>query len=253
MVAVDVLELEVAAVAHAAVDLHRPVGRLADQPVGAEVAHRHPVGDVLAGVEPVGGVEDVVADQLAVGVQFDQRELDRLALGQGRAEGHPLPGVADRLGDAVARRAGAAGRLADAVLVDERAGDVEAAVDLAEHRTGRNPHPVKGELGVVGGHVERPQKARRAEAGRVGRHQERGQPLGGAVPARGPGEQQHVIGHVHVGDPALGAGDHPVVTVALRPGRQPGGVAAVVGLGQREGELGLAGDRALQEALALLG
>src|SRR6478736_3758230 len=41
VVAVDVLERHVPAVAHAAAGLHRPVRRLARQPVGAVVAHRH--------------------------------------------------------------------------------------------------------------------------------------------------------------------------------------------------------------------
>src|SRR4051794_5450468 len=45
VVAVDVLELLVARVADAAVDLHRAVRRVADEAVRTEIAHRDPVAD----------------------------------------------------------------------------------------------------------------------------------------------------------------------------------------------------------------
>src|SRR5205823_13000439 len=45
VVAVDVFERLVARIAHAAMDLHRAVGRLAAQAVGPKITHRYPVGE----------------------------------------------------------------------------------------------------------------------------------------------------------------------------------------------------------------
>src|SRR6185369_7741119 len=58
VMAVDVLERRVARIADAAMDLDRPVRRLADQPVGAVIRHRHPFADVhvVLAVEVPGGL-----------------------------------------------------------------------------------------------------------------------------------------------------------------------------------------------------
>src|SRR5215211_7113621 len=138
VVAVDVLERLVAGVADAAVDLHRAVGGLAHQPVGAEVAHRHPVADArhtASGiVHLAGGLADEGPQQLDVGGQLDQRPLDRLALGQRLAERHALARVLDALAHAVVRRSHAGRGLADPVLVDEEQRRRQAAALHAEDR-----------------------------------------------------------------------------------------------------------------------
>ena len=89
VVAIDVLERQSAAVAHAAMHLHRAVGGLAAQPVRAEIADRHHVAD-LQRVLPIhlpGGAEDEVAHHLVFRPEFDERKLNRLFLRQRLAEG----------------------------------------------------------------------------------------------------------------------------------------------------------------------
>ena len=64
--------------------------------------------------------------------------------------------------------------------------------------------------------------------GRRHRHDE------AADPVVGPGPDHGDVGHRGVGDPHLGAAQHPVVAVADGAGRHRGRIGAVVGLGQAE-------------------
>ena len=77
---------------------------------------------------------DQRAQHLALRLQLDQRELDRLVGGQRLAERLALLGVGDGLVDAVLRGAEAGGGLADPVLVEEVLHDREAAALAAEDR-----------------------------------------------------------------------------------------------------------------------
>ena len=65
-------------------------------------------------------IADQLAEQRAIGVQFDKRELDRLVDRQRLAEDGPLTCVLHASIDAELRRAEARSRLADPVLVHEQ-------------------------------------------------------------------------------------------------------------------------------------
>src|SRR5262249_56697293 len=107
--------------AAAAVNLHRPVRGFAAQPVRPVVAHGHLVGggEGTLGVHQPGGLVDQRAQHLALRLQFNQRELDRLVRGQRPAERLALPGISDRLVDAVLGGSEAGSGLPDPVLVEE--------------------------------------------------------------------------------------------------------------------------------------
>ena len=104
MVAVDVLERHRPVVALAATGLHRLVGRVAAEPVGAVVAHRDLVGDlhvVDTFVELPRGLVDQRPQHLGLGREVGERELDRLVRRQPLAERGALIGVVDGEIDAV--------------------------------------------------------------------------------------------------------------------------------------------------------
>ena len=92
-------------------------------------------------------------------------------------------------------------------------------------------HVTEHDLGMVGGHVEGPVVVGDLEAGRVGPHEERGDALRVAgLPGRAR-EHDVVLRDVHPRVEALGAVQHPVVTLPDRSCLQPGCIAAVSGLG----------------------
>ena len=177
---------------------------------------------LVVAVELPGGAADEPAQQLGVGVQLGERELDPLVDRQRLAPGVALAGVGDGLVDAVLGGADARRGLADAALVDEALGDGEALADLAEDRVVGDAHARDRHLGVVGRHVEGPPVVVDLEAGRVGRDEEGGDPARLAGLARGAGEDEVVGGEVHPGVEALGAVDHPVAAVAAGAS-SPGG------------------------------
>src|SRR5205823_607133 len=78
VVAVDVFERQCTAVTDAAMHLHRPISRLAAQPVGPEVTDRDHVADLqrILAVHLPGGAEDEVAHQFVFGPELDQRKLN---------------------------------------------------------------------------------------------------------------------------------------------------------------------------------
>src|SRR5271166_6739970 len=80
VMAIDVFERLVAAVAETAEDLHGAVGRVAHQPVGPVVRPRHFVGDlhVVVAVQVPGRVIDQQTDHLGLGLQLGQRPLHGL-------------------------------------------------------------------------------------------------------------------------------------------------------------------------------
>ena len=100
----------------------------------------------------------------------------------------------------------------------------------------RHPHVGQRDVGVIGRHVEGPQELLDLEPGRVRRRQEGGDPPTVAGLAAGAGEDQVVLRLVDPGVPRLLAVDDPVVAVAHGRGLHVGGVGAVVGLGDAEGE-----------------
>ncbi len=139
VVAVDVLEGFVPAVADAAVDLHRPVGGLARQPVGAVVGHRHLVRDlhvVIAVQMPGGVVAPAGAPSAASVCNSASGHCTAWFTASGLPNTIPLAGVLRGSVDAVLGGPQAAGRLPDPVLVQEGLADLQAVVDLAEHRVG---------------------------------------------------------------------------------------------------------------------
>ena len=109
---------------------------------------------------------DEGAEHLALGVQLDQRELDRLVGRQRLAERFAFLGVLDGPVDAELRRAETGRRLADAVLVEEVLGDLQAAALAAEDRAVGHAHVGEADVGVIGRHVEGPEELEDLEARR---------------------------------------------------------------------------------------
>src|SRR5271165_860423 len=108
-------ERQRAAVADSAMHLNRSIRCLAAKTVRAKIADRNHVADLkwILSVHLPGGPEDVVAHHLVLGPKLDQRELDRLLLGEQLAESDTRPGVLHRFLDTVAGGAGASGGLTD--------------------------------------------------------------------------------------------------------------------------------------------
>ena len=234
-------------------DLHGEIGRPADEVVGLVVADRHFVREAgrVGAVHLPGRAEDIVPYHLAFGVELGEGELDRLSFGERLAEEHPALGGLHRLGDAVARRARARRRLADAVLVDEQHRDLQALALLVQDRRVRHAHVLQLDLRMVGRHVEGPVVHDDGVAGRIGRHDEGGDAVGLAVLAAGAGEHEVGLGPADLRIPPLAAVDDPVVAVAHGPRFQPCRVGAVVRLGQRETEVPLPADDALDVDLLI--
>ena len=120
--------------------------------------------------------------------------------------------------------------------MDEELGELEAVVEPTEQRVLADADVGHGDLGVVGGHVEGPPEEVDAEARRVGGHEERADADGRAGVAGRAGEDDVVGGVVQPRVEALLAVDHPLVAVGHRGGLEEGGVGAVAGLGEAEGE-----------------
>ena len=109
---------------------------------------------------------DQRTQHLALRLQFDQRELDRLVRRQRLAERRAHLGVLDRLIDAELRGAQAGRRLADAVLVEEVLHDLQPLALATEDRRVRHAHVGQPDVRMIGGHVERPQELDDLEPGR---------------------------------------------------------------------------------------
>ena len=109
---------------------------------------------------------------------------------------------------------------------------------------------------MVGGHVEGPQPLLDAQAVTgIGDHKT-GDAAGTALPAVAAGKHQHMGRMVHAGGPHLGAiqapAGHAVAGFRHRSGFQPGGVGAVLGLGQAESDTNRALDTAGNKRIPLL-
>ena len=186
-------------------------------------------------------------------MQLGERKLDRLAGGERLAEGLALARIGHALVDAVLRDADAGRRLADAVLVHEELGDREPLALLVQHRALRNAHAAQPHLGVIRRHVEGPVEVADLEAGRVRRHQEGRDAARVAGLSRRAREDDVERRVVEPAVEALLAVDHPVAAVAHGAGLEPGGVAAVIGLGEPEGDALRARDHALEQLRLLRG
>ena len=101
-------------------------------------------------------------------------------------------------------------RLANAVLVEEQLHDAEALALAAEDRRVRHAHVGETDVGVVGGHVERPQELDDLEArGCSSGTRNAVMPVAVARLAAGAGEDQVVGRLVDAGVPGLLAVDDP--------------------------------------------
>ena len=84
-----------------AMDLDRPIGGLAAQPVRPVIAHADFVAEaaldvhVRHGVHLQGRLADQEAQHLELGGELDEGELDGLVVGEGLAEGAAGGGVGD--------------------------------------------------------------------------------------------------------------------------------------------------------------
>src|SRR5689334_11080649 len=242
VVPVDVLERLVPRVAQPAVHLHGAVRGVAAQPVGHVVAHGDLVrlGERPVGVHAPGRLVDQRAQHLGLGLQLDQRELDGLVARQRLAERLAGLRVLDRAVDAELGGAQAGGGLTDTVLVEEVLHEEQAAALGAEDGAIRDPDVVQRDAAVVGGHVEGPQVLLDLEAGGADRDQEPGDAGAAARGAAGAGEDQVVRCGVDAGVPRLLPGDDPVPAVFGGRRFHEGGVAAVLGFGDAEGEVAFA-------------
>src|SRR5262249_1998243 len=108
---------------------------------------------------------DQRAQHLALRLQFNQRELDRLVRGQRPAERLALPGISDRLVDAVLGGSEAGSGLPDPGLVEEVLHYLQSAPLAAEDRAVRYPDLPPGDGRVIGRHIERPEMLLDRESG----------------------------------------------------------------------------------------
>src|SRR5271163_3439236 len=140
VMSVDVLERLMTAVTEAAENLHGAVGGVADQSVRAIVGHRHFVGHlhVVVAVQVPGRVLHQQPHHLRFGLQLGQRPLHSLVDRQRLPEHRTLAGLFGGTVNTVLRRAEAAGRLPNPVLVHERLGNLQPEIHFTEYRVGRN-------------------------------------------------------------------------------------------------------------------
>ena len=169
-------------------------------------------------------------------MQLDEGELDRLVRGQRLAEGGAHLGVLDRLIDAELRRTEARRRLTDAVLVEEVLHDLQTTPFATEDRAVRHPHVGQTDVGMVGGHVERPQELDDLEPGTARRHEEGRDAFAVTRLAAGAGHDHVVLRAMDAGVPGLLTVDDPLVAVAHRVGLHVGRVGTVRRLGDAERE-----------------
>ena len=190
-----------ARVSDTAVNLHRPVRCIATEPVSDVVAHgnlvRQVERDIGLGdlVHLGGGLEDETAEHGRLGVQLDERPLDRLVGRERLSKGLALLGVLDRLCDA--KLCGSARRrsLTDPVFVDKVRGDHQPVVLLAEDGVlFGDPDVLERDEGMVGWHIERPEVLLDLEAGGVDGDDEAGDSASIAVLARGTSKNEVVGG-----------------------------------------------------------
>ena len=194
-------------------------------------------------------VPDELAQHGGLGVQLDQRELDALVGRQRLAPRDALVGVGHGLVDAELRGAERRRRLADAVLVHEVLGQLEAVVDPAEHRR----RPTRTSCSVTSAW----------SVGMLNVHQKKSTLKPGAsvgtrkavMPTGAPGspdvraKTMSWVAWCRPGVEPLLPVDDPLVAVGHRRGLEVGGVGAVVGLGEPEGQPA----RAVEEARHPLG
>jgi len=137
MVSPDMLKRIMSRIPIPAMDLDRAVRRLRTQPVRIVITHGHLIANLLLNLTVRHRVHlqrrlpDQLSQHLALGCEFDERELDALVVRERGSEGRAFVGVFDGLLDAVYGGAERGCGLADAVLVDEGLGDAEAVVDGA--------------------------------------------------------------------------------------------------------------------------
>ena len=129
MVAIDVLERLVPRIAKSTMNLHRAVSRLTAQPVRPVIAHRDFVAhrEIADRVHLPGRLVDQRPDHLALRLQLDQRELDRLVRRQSLPEWRTYIRIGHRLIDAELRSAQRGRRLPYPVLVEEMLHDLSAS------------------------------------------------------------------------------------------------------------------------------
>src|SRR5579883_2378222 len=253
VMAIDMLEGLVPGITHAAMDLDREIGRLAGEAIAAVIRHRNPIAhfEMVLAVEMPSRLVDEVAHHLAFRVKLGEWPLDRLVGGERLAEDPARAGIFDALIDAVLRDADARCRLADAVLMDEMLGHDEALALAAQDAALRHAHILERHLGMVARHGERPPHELDLEAGGVRGHEKSGDPQGIAFLSRSPCEDKVDRRGVEPRVEALGTVDDPVGALAPRVRLHPGGVRAVIGFGQAEGDALTPGDRILDERLLL--
>src|SRR5215831_11530046 len=151
---------------------------------------------------------DERAQHLALRLQLNQGELDRLIGSERLAEWLALPGIGNSLIDAVLRGAEAGRGLPDPVLVEEVLNDLQATALAAEDRAFWHPDVAEGDVRVIRRHIEGPEILLDGEPLRADRGQKRGNAVGIARLAAGAREDEIRRGRVHAGVPRFLAVDH---------------------------------------------
>ena len=179
-----------------------------------------------------------------VGRHVGQHVPDRLLVADRLPELHPLLAVGQRVLERAAGQADRAGRGLGAGDVQPAQAVLEAlALLLAGVLQGVGGQPQPVELELPGGQAEVADLVDRGAGDAVGEaaalllDEEQLEAVGGAAAlARrpGPGEQVQEVGGAGVTDPALGAGDDPLVPVAYGGALGVRQVGAGVGLGERD-------------------
>src|SRR5450631_2842001 len=173
------LDVELAGVAVAAVDLHGGVAGADGRPRRVVLGDRRFLGGALSLILHPGGAPDEQARGVQLGRHVGQHVLDRLELAERLAELHPLLGVAARSLERRAPDADRPGADADAPLVENLQRVEEAVVDVAQALLVTDSNVLEDELCRVGGaqpHLV--DLLAGAKAGHPALDDERGQALG---------------------------------------------------------------------------
>ena len=238
MVTIDVFERLMPGITEPTVHLHCPVGGLTAKPVRPVVTHGDLVADgkSTVGVHLPCGFVNQGPEHFALGLQLDERKLYALVGRQRFAEGLALLGVLNRFVDAELGCAQARCRLADTVLVEEVLHNLQPAALAAKDCIVRHADVFQGDATVIGRHVKGPEHLLDLEAISIRRRQKAGDAFPVSWLAAGAGKDQVVLGLVNPGVPGFGTIDYPLVAVPLRLRLHMGGIRAMLGFGDPEGE-----------------
>ena len=263
VMAINMLKRHMARIADAAVGLNGLVGRLANQTIGAVIAHRHFIGQInrhfgfAHRIHLRRGFINQIADHFGFRMQLGERKLNGLIARQGFAERRAGFGIGDAFIDAILRRAHATGGLANAVFMDKMLRQSEPLPGGAKHRAFWHPNIGKRYARMVGRHIERPHIFFDFDPRVIGRHQKAGDAARRAIVARGACKYHHMTGDMHARRPHFLAIDKPAIDAiagfAHAARFHPRGIRAMRRFGKAKANAMRAAQHAVDKCVGLFG